>query len=244
MSIAVPDMRLLHDRGALVDSTGMRQYRDRRPHSATIDWSHPLSRGIVAYVLGPNCDLASRLSMDSNDVYDTGIGFRYNGSSAYIKYKPQRISTQFTATILLPRYPDTSALNPRPLFNFGRSSGRIYGECIATLDHGTLRVGFWDGGYKMQLDAAQDAVTGGCGINICVSFDQDGGMYAASSACPMGSASPNGGGLRADIGEIGSDSRDSRTADEITAFIVHNRALTLPEVHSMSRNPYQMLRGL
>ena len=244
MSIAVPDMRLLHDRGALVDSTGMRQYRDRRPHSATIDWSHPLSRGIVAYVLGPNCDLASRMSTNSNDVYDTGIGFRYNGSSAYIKYKPQRISTQFTATILLPRYPDTSALNPRPLFNFGRSSGRIYGECIATLDHGTLRVGFWDGGYKMQLDAAQDAVTGGCGINICISFDQDGGMFAASSACPMGSASPNGGSLRADIGEIGSDSRDSRIADEITAFIVHNRALTLPEVHSMSRNPYQMLRGL
>ena len=80
----------------------------------------------------------------------------------------------------------------------------------------------------MRIDAAQDAVTGGCGVNICVSFDQNGGMYATSSACPMGSASPNGGGLRADIGEIGSDSRDSRIADEITAFIVHNRALTLP----------------
>ena len=53
VSIAVPDLRLLNDSGALVDSTGMRQYRNRRPHSATIDWSHPLSRGIVAYVLGP-----------------------------------------------------------------------------------------------------------------------------------------------------------------------------------------------
>ena len=244
VSIAVPDLRMLHDSGALVDSTGMRQYRNRRPHSATIDWSHPLSRGIVAYVLGPNCDLASRLSTNSNEVCDTGIGFRYYGGDAYIKYKPQRISTQFTATILLPHYPYTGVLNPRPLFNFGRSSGRIYGECMAVLNHDTLSVGFWDDGYKMRIDASQDAVTGGCGVNICVSFDQDGGMYAASSACPMGTASPNGGSLRADIGEIGSDSRDSRIADEITAFIVHNRALTLPEVHRMSRNPYQMLRGL
>ena len=104
--------------------------------------------------------------------------------------------------------------------------------------------GFGTTDIKCGSTAAQDAVTGGCGVNICVSFDQDGGMFAASSACPMGSASPNGGSLRADIGEIGSDSRDSRIADEITAFIVHNRALTLPEVHRMSRNPYQMLRGL
>ena len=244
MSIAIPDMRLLHDRAALVDSTGVWQWRNRRPHSAQIDWSHPLSRGIVSYVLGPNCDLASRMSTDYNGVVDTGIGFRYDSDYSYVRYKPQRISTQFTVTILMPRYPDTSSSNPRPIWNFGRSGSRIYGEVIAYLDHGTLKVGFWDGEYKMQMNDVQGPITGGCAINICISFDQNGGIFGASSGYPTGRASPNGGSLRADIGEIGSDSRDGRALNEITAFIVHNRALTLPEVHRMSRNPYQMLRGM
>jgi len=246
MSIAVPDMRLLRDSSALIDSTGVWQWRNRRPRSAQIDWSHPLSRGIVAYVLGPNCDIASRMSTDHNKVCDTGIGFKYKDGGAYIRYKPQRISTQFTVTMLMPRYPDVASSSPRPLWNFGRSGSRIYGEVIAVLDHGTLRVGFWDGEYKIQMNDNQGPINTGCGMNICIAFDQRKGIYGASSAYPTAHAtnSSQSGSLRADIGEIGSDSRDGRALNEITAFIVHNRALNIAEVHRMSRNPYQMLRGM
>ena len=243
--IPLPDPRLIFNRDLMRSGFSVYNRCNAPPRSVSIDWTHPLAQGLASFVIDPSCDLVNNRRMLHRGIHTTWRGIHFENNNSELKYFPLHMGDAFTATMILPWFPNVSSNSVKTLWTFGRNSTRIYGEVFARFNGSSLKVSFWNGRYIQEISDDHSLFNRGFkGAVVCivVRFDPSQAMGGTSSGYKLPTAGPDGGTPHLDIATIGCDVRDHKTIGDFTSFILHNRYLNDAELHQMSRNPYQMLR--